>query len=112
MLELLQSWKNWNEGTALNLIDPTMRVAPRSEMMRSIHIGLLCVQEHEANRPTMAQVVTLLSSYSITLPVPSKPAFFMHSALRTEASLSTNERSNEDVQQSRNEVSTSELYPR
>ncbi|OAY58168.1 putative receptor-like protein kinase At4g00960 [Manihot esculenta] len=109
---LTYSWKNWNEGTALNLIDPTMRVAPRSEMMRSIHIGLLCVQEHEANRPTMAQVFTLLGGYSITLPVPSKPAFFMQSALRTEASLSTNERSNEDVQQSRNEVSTSELYPR
>ncbi|KAF2291513.1 hypothetical protein GH714_025018 [Hevea brasiliensis] len=69
------SWRNWNEGTALNLIDPTLTVGSRSEMMRCIHIGLLCVQEHEANRPTMAQVVTMLSTYSITLPVPSKPAF-------------------------------------
>ncbi|KAF2291483.1 hypothetical protein GH714_024646 [Hevea brasiliensis] len=70
------SWRNWNEGTALNLIDPTLTVGSRSEMMRCIHIGLLCVQEHEANRPTMAQVVTMLSTYSITLPVPSKPAFY------------------------------------
>ncbi|KAJ9146404.1 hypothetical protein P3X46_028674 [Hevea brasiliensis] len=111
---LTYSWRNWNDGTALNLIDPTLTVGSRSEMMRCIHIGLLCVQEHEANRPTMAQVVTMLSTYSITLPVPSKPAFFMHSELRIEASSSrdSTSRLNEGVQQSINEVSNSELYPR
>ena len=47
-----------------------------TEIIRYIHIGLLCVQENVADRPTMASVVLMLSSYSITLPTPSKPAWF------------------------------------
>ena len=43
--------------------------------MRCIHIGLPCVQESVINRPTMTMIVLILNSYSITLPVPSQPAF-------------------------------------
>ena len=120
-LEFLQAWRNWNEGAALNVIDPVLTVGSRSEMMRCIHIGLLCVQENEANRPTMAHIMTVLNSHSITLPVPLKPAFFMHSELRTQAQFSSdyNSRSTEsngskreDVNQSINEGSISDLYPR
>jgi hypothetical protein len=39
-----------------------------TEIMRCIHIGLLCVQENVADRPTMASIVLMLSSYSMTLP--------------------------------------------
>ena len=53
-------------------------------MMRCIHIGLLCVQEDLNDRPTMASVVLMLSSATLTLPVPSEPAFFMHSTTNTE----------------------------
>ncbi|KAK7269967.1 hypothetical protein RIF29_22793 [Crotalaria pallida] len=73
------TWKNWRDGTASNLIDPTINNGSRNEIMRCIHIGLLCVQENLADRPTMASVVLMLSSNSITLPVPSEPGFFMQS---------------------------------
>ncbi|RZB89080.1 Cysteine-rich receptor-like protein kinase 26 isoform B [Glycine soja] len=73
------AWKNWREGTASNLIDPTLNTGSRNEMMRCIHIGLLCVQGNLADRPTMASVALMLNSYSHTMPVPSEPAFFMHS---------------------------------
>ena len=53
-----------------------------TEIIRYIHIGLLCVQENVADRPTMASVVLMLSSYSITLPTPSKPAFCMHGSIK------------------------------
>ena len=49
-------------------------------MIRCTHIGLLCVQENLANRPTMANVALMLNRCSITLPVPTKPAFLMDSA--------------------------------
>ncbi|KAL6333586.1 hypothetical protein AAG906_028771 [Vitis piasezkii] len=65
---LSYAWKNWREGTATNLIDPTMRISSISEIMRCIHIGLLCVQENEADRPTMASIVLMLNSYSLSLP--------------------------------------------
>ena len=60
------------------MIDPTLNSGPRNEIMRCINIGLVCVQENEALRPTMAQVSMMLSNYSVTLAAPSKPAFFMH----------------------------------
>ncbi|KAF1001339.1 cysteine-rich receptor-like protein kinase 10 [Apium graveolens] len=75
------AWKNWREGTASNVIDPILRNSSGSihEMMRCIHIGLLCVQEDVRDRPTMASVVLMLNSFSLTLQVPSEPAFFMQS---------------------------------
>ncbi|OIV91160.1 hypothetical protein TanjilG_30382 [Lupinus angustifolius] len=73
------AWKSWKDGTATNLIDPAINNGSRNEIMRCIHIGLLCVQENLADRPTMASVVLMLNSYSTTLPVPSEPAFFMQS---------------------------------
>jgi hypothetical protein len=90
--------------------------------MRCIHIGLLCVQENVADRPTMASVVLMLNSYSITLPIPSQPAFFMHSNIDSETALrweqstqvtELDERSKgNSVQASVNEASITELYPR
>ncbi|KAJ4975088.1 hypothetical protein NE237_000194 [Protea cynaroides] len=71
---LSSAWRNWNEGTAMALIDPTLKEnSPRSEVIRCIHIGLLCAQENVSNRPTMATVNNMLNRYSITLPMPSTP---------------------------------------
>ncbi|KAJ0081479.1 hypothetical protein Patl1_10997 [Pistacia atlantica] len=72
------AWKNWREGTTTNLIDPTLSVGSKNEMIRCIHIGLLCVQENVVDRPTMASVVVMLNSNSLSLQLPSEPAFFMH----------------------------------
>jgi len=47
------------------------------EMLRCIHVGLLCVQEDQHLRPSMASVVVMLNSRSITLPAPNAPAFVM-----------------------------------
>ena len=48
-----------------------------SEIVRCIHIGLLCVQENPQDRPTMSNVVVLLGSELIALPKPKHPAFSM-----------------------------------
>ncbi|GLT27485.1 hypothetical protein SLA2020_024790 [Shorea laevis] len=69
------TWKNWREGTVLNIVDPNLREGSRAEIMRCIHIALLCVQEIVAQRPTMASVVLMLSSNSMNLPAPSHLAF-------------------------------------
>ncbi|XWS18237.1 hypothetical protein CRYUN_Cryun32bG0026100 [Craigia yunnanensis] len=52
----------------------------RSEMMKCIHLGLLCIQEDVANRPTMASVVLTLSRCTYSVPEPSKPGFFLNSS--------------------------------
>ncbi|GLT31293.1 hypothetical protein SLA2020_060390 [Shorea laevis] len=103
---LTHAWKLWMEGTALELMDPILRDGSSGEMMRCIQIGLLCVQENVAKRPTMASVVLMLSSSSGSFPIPSKPAYFMHSIMESDTS------SGAPVQFTLNKVSISELDPR
>ncbi|PON32382.1 Cysteine rich receptor like kinase [Parasponia andersonii] len=118
---LTYAWKNWREETALNLIDPTISVGSRTEIMRCIHIALLCVQENVADRPTMNSIVLMLNSHSVALAVPSKPAFFTNSSFGADfpsASITISGQTQSDnsksdsVQGSINEASISDIYPR
>lgn len=120
----MQAWKNWKEGTASNLVDSLLRTGSRSEIMRCIHIGLLCVQQSIADRPTMAAVIQMLTSNSLNLPVPSQPAFFMLSGVgsssgmsmglesSSEVTESDQSKSNSSVQNPRDEASLTKLHPR
>lgn len=120
-VEFLQAWKNWREGTTMNIIDPTLSNGSRTEMIRCIHIGLLCVQENVASRPTMASVVLMLNSYSLTLPVPSEPAFFMDSIIESDMLSSvaydsriteTDQAGSENLPLTGNNTSITDLQPR
>lgn len=72
----MQSWRLWCEGKSLELIDPINKESYiESEVMKCIHIGLLCVQEDAADRPTMSTVVLMLGSDTMALPKPKQPAF-------------------------------------
>lgn len=71
-------WQHWANGTALELLDPRLGDQwPRYEVLKCFHIGLLCVQEAPAERPTMSEVVMMLNSYTINSAVPSLPAFYV-----------------------------------
>lgn len=75
-------WKYWSRGTIANIIDIILLTGGSDiplDMLRCVHIGLLCVQKNAADRPTMASVVVMLSSVTVTMPVPSEPAFFVSS---------------------------------
>jgi hypothetical protein len=75
--ERMQAWKQWRSGTPLELLDPTVRHScSRNEVVRCIQMGLLCVQEDPANRPTMATIVLMLNSHSVTLPLPKAASIF------------------------------------
>lgn len=69
-----------------------------SEVIRCIHISLLCVQQHAEDRPSMASVVLMLGSETALLPQPKEPGFFKdkdsteaESSSSNQVSLSTNE---------------------
>ncbi|KAI3525630.1 hypothetical protein L1887_04557 [Cichorium endivia] len=73
-MTLLQyAWTNWLEGTSSNITDPTIH-ADSSSITRFIHIWLLCVQANPADRPTMEEVVAMLTNTSShSGPIPKKP---------------------------------------
>ncbi|TVU20001.1 hypothetical protein EJB05_36187, partial [Eragrostis curvula] len=69
-------WRNWREGNVPQLVDgcPADEHG-KEEMLRCIHIGLLCVQDDAQLRPGMAAVVHMLKSRPVTLASPTEPLF-------------------------------------
>ncbi|KAF7840693.1 cysteine-rich receptor-like protein kinase 10 [Senna tora] len=112
---LSYAWKLWNDGAPMEMLDPTLRETYiPNEVMRCIHIGLLCVQEDPLDRPTMTTIVSYLSNDSIQLPNPQEPAFFMHG--RMEQTIGEKESSSSDQYSNNsysvNEMSISKFFPR
>ncbi|CAO1948025.1 unnamed protein product [Urochloa humidicola] len=69
-------WRHWSRGSVQPLLEGCPGEGRRpQEILRCIHVGLLCVQEDPQLRPGMASVVVMLNSRSITLPAPAAPAF-------------------------------------
>ncbi|URE27538.1 Cysteine-rich receptor-like protein kinase [Musa troglodytarum] len=80
VIEVLLSyaWEKWREGSALEIVDPTLGAHyQRSDLLRYMHIGLLCVQEKPNDRPTMSIVVVMLNSETLSLRAPSRPGFYL-----------------------------------
>ncbi|XP_042024823.1 putative receptor-like protein kinase At4g00960 [Salvia splendens] len=74
------TWKSWREGTAANMIDPIVRRGSTDSldiMLRCMHVGLLCIQESPASRPTMGSVTQMLGASTSILPTPSEPVAHM-----------------------------------
>ncbi|CAA7394622.1 unnamed protein product [Spirodela intermedia] len=73
---LSKAWGLWKEGKCAELLDDAPSgTCPVSEVLRCIHVALLCVQERAVVRPTMATVAMMLSSETFPLPEPRRPGF-------------------------------------
>ncbi|QCE08412.1 putative receptor-like protein kinase At4g00960 [Vigna unguiculata] len=116
------AWRSWREGRRRDIVDPTLNNGSESEIMRCIHIGLLCVQDNAAARPTMASVVPMLNSHSFSLQVPMAPALYGNAMSGIIADMQlweinsgttrSRESTNRSDQDSLNEASITEPYPR
>ncbi|EEF46484.1 Serine/threonine-protein kinase PBS1, putative [Ricinus communis] len=77
------AWLLWKDNRGLELIDPKLdEFLPQNQVLRCIHIGLLCVQDHAADRPTVFDVVSMLSNETILLATPKQPAFFVNAVVQ------------------------------
>ncbi|CAG7906660.1 unnamed protein product [Brassica rapa] len=76
-----QIWKLWLEGKGLDIVDPVIVDSSStfrpSEVLRCIHIGLLCVQETKDNRPLMSSVMLMLTSDKTEMNQPERPGSFV-----------------------------------
>ncbi|CAK8541406.1 unnamed protein product [Lathyrus sativus] len=72
------AWTQWREGNILCLIEPEIYDDSNpKDILRCIHIGLLCVQESAVDRPTMATVISMLNSEIMEIPPARQPAFLL-----------------------------------
>ncbi|XP_038975175.1 uncharacterized protein LOC108510788 [Phoenix dactylifera] len=123
---LSYAWEHWNKGKALHVMDRSLHDQyDRQEASRCIHMGLLCVQQDQAKRPSMELVVLMLCTHSVTVCAPSVPAFFVEVSATTEPDVaSRNRKSNPPKRKSsyqreeksnsvsKNDVTISDMEPR
>ncbi|KAM6552005.1 hypothetical protein CsatB_001813 [Cannabis sativa] len=73
------AWQLWSESRGIKLVDEALGESCINEssktMMRCIHIGLLCVQDFASDRPSMAQVASMLTNQIFDQPQPKQPIF-------------------------------------
>uniref|UniRef100_A0A6N2KND3 non-specific serine/threonine protein kinase n=1 Tax=Salix viminalis TaxID=40686 RepID=A0A6N2KND3_SALVM len=69
------AWELWKAGTPFELVDPILREScSKDQVLRCIHVGLLCVEDNAMDRPNMSDVITMLTSEA-QLRLPKQPAF-------------------------------------
>ncbi|KAK7401408.1 hypothetical protein VNO78_12853 [Psophocarpus tetragonolobus] len=104
---LVYAWNLWCKSKGLKLMDPLIETSCiHREVLKCMHIGLMCVQEDAADRPTMSSVVHMLASDTMNLPVPTRPAFSVGRSVTEQSS------SNTSMHYSVNQVTISEVIPR
>ncbi|KAF7124822.1 hypothetical protein RHSIM_Rhsim12G0113300 [Rhododendron simsii] len=76
------AWKHFQQGTVEELFDPNLMLqnyhhnpSVKNEVLRVIHIGLLCTQEASSLRPSMSKALQMLAKMNEHLPPPSNPPF-------------------------------------
>ncbi|CAL9016679.1 unnamed protein product [Prunus brigantina] len=70
------AWTLWIQNIPLELIDKSLSdLCTISEVLRCLHVALLCVQQVPEDRPSMSSVVLMLSS-EVALPPPKQPGFY------------------------------------
>uniref|UniRef100_A0A804RIF8 Protein kinase domain-containing protein n=1 Tax=Zea mays TaxID=4577 RepID=A0A804RIF8_MAIZE len=75
-------WQHWTEKRASDVVDCDLGMEGQEhgpwQALRCVHVALLCVQSDRSRRPTMGQVIAMLSSGddgTEELPEPSRPAW-------------------------------------
>lgn len=99
-------WNLWKEGKVGSLIDKRIS-RPwewEAEVMRCMHIGLLCVQELPKDRPSTSAVLSMLISETIELPEPNKPAFAIKGSSSTPTAPHTTTTSSHPTQKSSSSI--------
>ncbi|KAI3809957.1 hypothetical protein L1987_19562 [Smallanthus sonchifolius] len=72
-----RAWELHNEGRSLQLVAKCLGESINVyRILRSIHVGLLCVQRHPEDRPNMTSAILMLES-DTPLPSPKEPGFYV-----------------------------------
>ncbi|WZY89686.1 hypothetical protein YC2023_046421 [Brassica napus] len=75
-------WRLWENKSLIELVDNGIKEdCKRDEVIRYIHIGMLCVQENPVDRPTLSTIHQMLTNSSVNLPRP--PGFFFGNGPRS-----------------------------
>ncbi|KAL2510259.1 Cysteine-rich receptor-like protein kinase 2 [Forsythia ovata] len=78
---LKQVWKHFQQITVDELFDPNLmlhnyrNIDVKKEILRVVHVGLLCTQEIPSLRPSMSKAIEMLVTKEEQLPTPTNPPY-------------------------------------
>jgi hypothetical protein len=86
----LKAWELWTNDRGSDLVDPLLNgISSMQMVLRYVNIALLCLQASAADRPTMSDVVAMLSNETTVLPYPKEPAFLNVSGMEMTNSINS-----------------------
>jgi serine/threonine protein kinase len=112
------AWIHFQQGTVDQLFDPNLMLQNyhnshlKSEVLRVVHVGLLCTQENPGLRPLMSKTLRLLAVKEEELPQPSNPPFIDEKTMELNDATERNSPYNDGDSSSIANVSHSSFYPR
>ena len=69
----------------LQVMDPALNNSfSEDEALRCVHVGLLCVEDNADDRPTMSNVISMLTNKTKASILPKKPAYYVRTSLLEE----------------------------
>lgn len=86
----LQVWNLFKKDRLTESVDPCLKGNfPPTETSKVLKIGLLCAQASLAQRPSMVDVVRMLTEENCPIPEPRQPPFINTSALSVSSTRSS-----------------------
>lgn len=93
----MQAWLLWKESRALELMNSCLEdTFVKSEALRCIQVGLLCVQRFPEDRPDISSAVLMLANKGATLPQLKQSGFFIERSPADTKPLSKSEESHSE----------------
>uniref|UniRef100_A0A0D9ZQQ1 non-specific serine/threonine protein kinase n=1 Tax=Oryza glumipatula TaxID=40148 RepID=A0A0D9ZQQ1_9ORYZ len=74
-LEEDKVWRLYESDRALDIVDPDLAEFNSEEVLRAIHVALLCTQGSPHRRPSMSRVVAMLTGDAEVGEVAAKPSY-------------------------------------
>ncbi|XP_006659921.1 probable LRR receptor-like serine/threonine-protein kinase At1g56130 isoform X2 [Oryza brachyantha] len=69
------AWDLYEKGQALGIVDPRLEDFNKDEVLRVIHVALLCTQGSPNQRPPMSKVLAVLTGDAEVVEMVTKPAY-------------------------------------
>ncbi|XP_044501574.1 cysteine-rich receptor-like protein kinase 42 isoform X2 [Mangifera indica] len=80
-------WTLYRSDNLVEAVDSSLnKEFPVEEATKVLQIGLLCTQAEVALRPSMAQVISMLTTESCKIPIPCQPPFMSTNVMKPESS--------------------------
>ncbi|KAL3511315.1 hypothetical protein ACH5RR_030716 [Cinchona calisaya] len=113
------TWRYFLQRKVEELFDPNLMLQNylntnvRAEVLRVVHIGLLCTQEIPSLRPSMSTALRMLAKKDEQLPTPTNPPFIDENTMELNDILENQQHPLKDADSASNaSLSHSSFYPR